>query len=80
MFKYDKLHRKLIECGYGVRDGSHVSVDKLKKYNVISLGSWYQLKRGESNLSLNTVDQLCRKLHCTPCDILEWEPDNDNDQ
>jgi len=32
-----------------------------------------------TTLNLRTVETVCQKLHCTPNDLLEWQPDKDED-
>ena len=82
MWVYDKLEKKLIEKGYGVRDRSHVSVAKLQDSGIISLSSWYRMKRGYGDLDLRTLGKLCELLDCKIDDLIEWVPDfeyNSND-
>lgn len=44
------------------RGMNHISASKL-------------LKGEQSSLRLKHVERICRALHCTPNDLLEWSPD-----
>lgn len=43
----------------------------------ISSSTVRRLKAGES-VSTNTIDALCRLLNCTPDDVIQYLPDDEN--
>ena len=58
-----------------------VSLTELAEEVGITLSNMSLLKTGKvRGIRFNTLDAICRKLDCQPGDILEYEPDGDDDQ
>jgi putative transcriptional regulator len=54
-----------------------MSVTELTKELGLTMANVSLLKNGKVKaLRLTTLDKLCRILHCTPADILEYRPDD----
>lgn len=65
MISYEPLFRTMKEKG-------------ITSYRLMKLGfprsTYYAMKHGE-NISTHTVDQLCKILKCSICDIMEYTDD-----
>lgn len=65
MISYEPLFRTMEKRG-------------ISSYRLMKMGfprsNYYAMKHGE-NISTHTVDQLCRLLKCSVCDILEYIDD-----
>ena len=58
-----------------------VSLTQLAEEVGITLSNMSLLKTGKvRGIRFNTLDAICKTLECRPGDILEYEPDDDNDQ
>lgn len=44
----------------------------LKKENLLSSSTITKLRNGDTNMQLETIDQICRLLNCLPKDIIEY--------
>ena len=44
-------------------------------YKIISANSLTVLRKNQTNISLATLDKLCKLLECQPYDLLEFVPD-----
>ncbi len=70
MIKYDKLFRLLSEKGY--------NTTRIRKDNLIGQRTLYALKNGTGGINHQTIDNLCRVLHCQPGDIMEYVEDDED--
>ena len=53
-----------------------MSLNELSEKVGITLANLSILKNGKAKaVRLSTLDAICRALDCTPCDILEYRPD-----
>ena len=58
-----------------------VSLTQLAEEVGITLSNMSLLKTGKvRGIRFNTLDAICKTLECKPGDILDYEPDDDNDQ
>ncbi len=54
-----------------------MSLNELSEKVGITLANLSILKNGKAKaVRLSTLDSICRALDCTPGDILEYQPDN----
>ncbi len=54
-----------------------MSLNELSEHVGITLANLSILKNGKAKaVRLSTLDAICRALDCTPGDILEYRPDN----
>lgn len=65
--KYDKLFVLLAQKG--------ISTYKIRKENIISQAALQKMKDGTGNIDTRTIERLCRVLDCQPGDIMEYVPD-----
>lgn len=57
-----------------------MSLNELSEKVGITLANLSILKNGKAKaVRLSTLDAICRALDCTPGDILEYRPDNNNE-
>ena len=57
-----------------------MSLGELSERVGITLANLSILKNGKAKaVRLSTLDAICRALDCTPGDILEYRPDNNNE-
>ena len=57
-----------------------MSLNELSEKVGITLANLSILKNGKARaVRLSTLDAICRALDCTPGDILEYRPDNNNE-
>ena len=57
-----------------------MSLNELSEKVGITLANLSILKNGKAKaVRLSTLDAICRALNCTPGDILEYRPDNNNE-
>ena len=57
-----------------------MSLGELSEKVGITLANLSILKNGKARaVRLSTLDAICRALDCTPGDILEYRPDNNNE-
>lgn len=69
MISYDPLWETLEKTGtttYYLRNKGG--------FDSVGSGTIRRIKRGQS-ISTNTIDSLCKMLHCTVSDIIEFRPD-----
>jgi DNA-binding Xre family transcriptional regulator len=69
MISYEPLWQAMKACG--------ATTYTLQVKGQISSSTIRRLKAGES-VSTNTLDALCKILHCTLIDIVEYLPDTEN--
>lgn len=69
MICYDKLFALMKTKG--------LTTYRIRKENIISQSALTALNKG-NNVTLETIDRLCRALDCQPGDLLEYKPDADN--
>lgn len=69
MICYDKLFAMMKLKG--------LTTYRIRKDNIISQSALTALNNGR-NVTLDTIDRLCRALDCQPGDLLEYKPDNEN--
>ena len=67
MIKYDKLLALLKNKGY--------TTYRIRKTGLLGGGTWTAVQAGGGELSIKTVDRLCRVLDCQPGDLMEYVPD-----
>ena len=48
---------------------------RLRKEKVLGEGTLQQLRIGNTNISVETLDTICTLLQCQPGDLIEWVPD-----
>lgn len=70
-FKIDVLPA-LKEAGY--------NTNRIKKEHLIPDATLQKIRKGQTDLSLVTIDKLCCLLSCQPGDILQYTPDTDSDE
>ncbi len=57
-----------------------MSLNELSEKVGITLANLSILKNGKARaVRLSTLNAICRALNCTPGDILEYRPDNNNE-
>ena len=57
-----------------------MSLNELSEKVGITIANLSILKNGKAKaVRLSTLDAICRALDCTPGDILEYRPDNNNE-
>ena len=66
MICYDKLFAMMKEKG--------LTTYKIRKEGIISQSALTALNHGR-NVTLDTIDRLCRALDCQPGDLLEYVSD-----
>ena len=71
IFKSKDLLSDLKEAGY--------STYKIRKEHLIPEATLQKLRDKNTDLSLKTINDLCRLLSCQPADLLEYVPDSDPD-
>ena len=69
--KYDKLIALLKEKG--------ITTYRIRKENLISQATYQKLRTGEGIIDTRTIEKLCKLLDCQPGDIMEYVPD-ENDE
>lgn len=69
MICYDKLFSTMKDKG--------LTTYQIRKDNIISQSALTALKNGK-NVTLDTINRLCKALDCQPGDLLEYKPDTDN--
>ena len=57
-----------------------ISSYRILREGLIPQGTMTKLRRGDTSISLSSVATLCRLLHCQPGDLLEYVPDEGEDQ
>lgn len=68
--KYDKLFDLLKSKGY--------TTYKIRKGKILGQGTMTALKNGTGGLDARTIDKLCNILDCQPGDLMEYVPDDKN--
>lgn len=66
MIRYDKLFAKMKEKG--------LTTYRIRKDSIISQSALTALNHG-GNVTLDTIDRLCKAMDCQPGDLLEYVPD-----
>ena len=57
-----------------------MSVTELSERVGITMANISILKNGRAKaIKIETLDKICRALDCQPGDILEWQPDAENE-
>lgn len=54
----------------------NITVYELLEKHKFSHGTYDSIKKNK-NVTLNTIDQLCKILNCNVCDIVEYKEDED---
>ena len=49
----------------------------IRKNNFLGQSQLVSLRNGQTNISLSTLDKLCKLLNCQPADLLEFVPDTE---
>ena len=70
MISYKKLEKEFERRG--------INSYTFKKNKIISQGVWTKIKSGK-DLNLSTINSICAFLNCQPGDILEYIPDESNE-
>lgn len=47
----------------------------IRKNNLLGQSQVVSLRNGQTNISLSTLDKLCKLLNCQPYDLLEYVAD-----
>ncbi|MEE0100375.1 MAG: helix-turn-helix transcriptional regulator [Acutalibacteraceae bacterium] len=68
--RYDKLFKLLKDRGY--------TTYKIRKEKLLGQGTLTALKNGTGGLDARTIDRLCNMLDCQPGDLMEFVPDDKN--
>ncbi len=68
--RYDKLFKLLKDRGY--------TTYKIRKEKLLGQGTLTALKNGTGGLDARTIDRLCNMLDCQPGDLMEFVPDDIN--
>ena len=64
---YQKLFSRLKEYGY--------TTYRIRKESLIGQGTLTALKNGTGGLDAKTINRLCKILECQPGDLMEYIPD-----
>lgn len=68
MIKYDKLFKLLEE--------KHITTYYIRKNKITGEATLTKLRNNEP-VTTATIDKFCALLQCQPCDLMEYEFDND---
>lgn len=49
----------------------------IRRDNILNQSTLSTLRNNQTNLSLNTLDKLCRLLDCQPSDLIEYVPEQE---
>lgn len=72
MLRYDKLFLRLKEAGW--------TPSKIRDTGLIGQGTYYGMKKGTKGLDARTINKLCRVLNCQPGDLMEYVPDEPEEE
>ena len=67
--KYDKLFALLKE--------RKITTYRIRQDNIIGQATLTKLKKGQGGLDHRSIDKLCKVLQCQPGDIMEYVPDDE---
>ena len=68
MIRYEKL--------FSMMKAKELTTYRIRKDNIISQSALTALNQGR-NVTLDTIDKLCRVMNCQPGDLLEYVPDEE---
>ena len=71
IFRFDILSA-LKEAGF--------NTNRIRKEKLINETSLQKIRHGQTDLTISTVNSLCRLLSCQPGDILQYIPDSDTEE
>lgn len=70
MISYNKLLTMLSD--------RNISIYEFKKYKVVGTATIDKLRNNTGNIDTRSINSICAYLHCQPGDILEYIPDDQN--
>lgn len=56
----------------------NISIYEFKKYKVVGTATIDKLRNNTGNIDTRSINSICAYLHCQPGDILEYIPDDQN--
>ena len=72
MIKYDRMFALFKERGY--------NMNRIRQENVIGQGTLTAIRQGKGGLTHNSIDKLCAFFSCQPGDLMEYIPDEPEEQ
>lgn len=80
IFGITELYRTLqVPAAFWAGRGYHGSMERSWKESIISQSDLTALNHG-GNVTLDTIDRLCKALDCQPGDLLEYVPDEEPEE
>lgn len=70
MISYNKLLTMLSD--------RNISIYEFKKYKVVGTATIDKLRNNTGNIDTRSINSICAYLHCQPGDIMEYIPDDQN--
>ena len=52
---------------------------RIRREKIIGESTVQRLRTGNTSLNLESLDIVCKILHCQPGDLVEWVPDAEED-
>ena len=56
----------------------NISIYEFKKYKVVGTATIDKLRNNTGNIDTRSINSICAYLHCQPGDIMEYIPDDQN--
>lgn len=72
MLIYDRLFDLLEKNGY--------NTTRIRNEHILGQATLYGLKNQTKGIDAKTINKLCRLLNCQPGDIMEYVPDDNDNQ
>lgn len=69
--RYDRLLTMLKDRG--------ISTYQIRKDNIVSQAAWQKIRTGTGDIDTRTISRLCNALNCQPGDIMEYVPEEQED-
>lgn len=69
---YDKLIQLLSDKDY--------NTTRIRRDNIMGQSAWQNIRTGTGDIGTKTIEKLCRILDCQPGDLMEYVPDEKEEE
>lgn len=65
---------------FELMEKKNVKVFYFRKNKIIGTESLEKMRKGEGHIDTRTIEKLCKALDCQPADIMEYIPDDTDNE